>query len=120
MMEEVRFWLKKGERDLDSARFNLEGKRYDVAAFLSQQAAEKALKALYILKHKELWKIHDLVKLGEKLSAPNDILALCEKLTQHYITARYNIDAEYTESDVREAINDSSKVIEWTRKKLKS
>ncbi len=37
---------------------------------------------MYIIKYKELWKIHDLVKLGEKLSSPKDILIICERLTQ--------------------------------------
>ncbi|MBI3413554.1 MAG: HEPN domain-containing protein [Candidatus Aenigmarchaeota archaeon] len=34
---------------------NLKQNLFDVAAFLSHQAAEKALKALYILKFKRLW-----------------------------------------------------------------
>jgi len=47
MMDEARVWFSKAERDLDSARYNMKGGKHEVAAFLSQQAAEKALKALY-------------------------------------------------------------------------
>lgn len=118
MANEIKEWLERAERDLDSSRYNLRGKKYDVAAFLAQQAAEKAMKALYIMKYKELWKIHDLVKLGEKVSAPKEILVLCEKLNQHYIATRYPVEAEYSEADSSEAVNDSEKVIEWARQMI--
>lgn len=119
MREEVSAWMQKAGKYLDDSRFNHKGKRYDVAAFLAQQAAEKALKALYILRKNELWKIHDLVKLGKELSAPQDILDSCERLNQHYIATRHPVDAEYSGEDVSEAIEDSEKVIEWVNQKLK-
>ncbi len=73
-MEEVKKWIEKAKKDLDDAEFNFINNRFEVAAFLSHQAAEKALKALYILKFKKLWKIHDLVELGKTLNAPFEIL----------------------------------------------
>jgi len=36
------------QSDLDDANFSLEGERFNLACFLSQQAAEKALKAYLI------------------------------------------------------------------------
>jgi len=42
-------WLERAKKDLDDAKFNLEG-RLEVSAFLAHQAAGKALKALYVLK----------------------------------------------------------------------
>jgi HEPN domain-containing protein len=42
---EARRWLLQAEQDLDDAEFNLKGRRYNVACFLAQQSAEKALKA---------------------------------------------------------------------------
>ena len=41
-MGEGRRWLRQAEQDLDDARYNLEGKRYHLVCFLSQQSAEKA------------------------------------------------------------------------------
>ena len=38
-------WFRQAERDLEDAAFNRQGERYNVACFLSQQAAEKAVKA---------------------------------------------------------------------------
>lgn len=54
-MKEVEKWIKKAEKDLVTARVDLNNKEYEAAAFFSHQAAEKALKALYILKFKRLW-----------------------------------------------------------------
>jgi HEPN domain-containing protein len=55
--ESVEKWVVKAERDLSDTEFNLINGRYEVAAFLAHRAAEKALKALYILKFKRLWKM---------------------------------------------------------------
>lgn len=39
-------WLLQAKRDMDDAYyFSLEGERFNLACFLSKQAAEKALKA---------------------------------------------------------------------------
>ena len=63
MEEEIANWLKKAEHDLNAVKSSIKTKNYDWACFQAQQAAEKALKALFIKKYKRLWKIHDLVKL---------------------------------------------------------
>lgn len=63
-MREVEKWLKKAEKDLKRCEVCLANNDYEDCAFHAHQAAEKALKALYILKFKRLWKIHDLEKLS--------------------------------------------------------
>ncbi len=45
MMKEAIRWLNQGRNDLEAAKWNAEGKFFAQACFLSQQAAEKALKA---------------------------------------------------------------------------
>jgi len=117
-MEEVSQWFKKAERDFNVAEVNLKENIYDASAFFSQQAAEKALKALYIMKYKRLWKIHDLYELAKKVNATKNICDLCEKLTQHYIATRYPTDEEYSKKDAEEAINQSRMVIKWVKKRL--
>jgi len=54
MMKEAERWLSQGRNDLEAAKWNAEGKFFAQACFLSQQAAEKALKAylFYIGKRK--------------------------------------------------------------------
>lgn len=111
--------MQKAEEELTAAEINLQQKLYEVSAFLSHQSAEKALKALYILKFKRLWKIHDLFTLGEKIEAPKDILNLCEKLNPHYIATRYPTEEDYTEEMAEEALELARAVIKWSKTKLK-
>jgi len=117
-MEEVSQWIEKAEHDLNTAEVNLKEGIYDASAFFSQQAAEKALKALYILKYRKLWKIHDLYELSKKVGSPKDISNISEKLTQHYIATRYPNEEEYSRKDAEEALGQAKKVMEWVKKKL--
>ncbi len=118
-MEEHEEWMEKSERDLHAARVNLQQKLYDVSALLSHQAAEKALKSLYIKRFRRLWKIHNLYDLAESLRAPKDILDICEKLNPHYLATRYPSDAGYTEDRAEEALEFAEKVVEWAKQALK-
>jgi HEPN domain-containing protein len=118
-MKEVKEWVKKAEKDLDDAKFNLDNDRLEVAAFLSHQAAEKALKALYILKFKRLWKIHDLKELASKLKAPKRIIVIGDSLNPHYIQTRYPVEIVYTKEMAKEALENSKKVVEWIKRKLR-
>jgi HEPN domain-containing protein len=44
-MTEAQRWLEQARRDLDDAEFAASGSRWNLACFLAQQSAEKALKA---------------------------------------------------------------------------
>ena len=48
-------WLEFAQYDLKAARWNLQGKIYTVTCYASQQAAEKALKALILATGKVLY-----------------------------------------------------------------
>jgi HEPN domain-containing protein len=119
MKEDAKKWMEKAERDLMSAHVNMEQGIFDVASFLAHQAAEKALKNLYILKFNRLWKIHDLNELGKSVDAPKTILIACDALNPHYIQTRYPTDADYTKDMADDAIRNSEKVITWAKKSLK-
>lgn len=111
-------WLKQAEKDLQHAKNSQKFGDYEWACFAAQQSAEKGLKAVYILKFKRLWKIHDLVGLGRKVGAPFSILKVCEALNPYYIETRYPIEAECSEAQAKEALDNARKVVEWVRKKL--
>jgi HEPN domain-containing protein len=114
MVERAKDWLAQADRDLDNAQYNSQGEYYEWACFVAQQAAEKALKAIYQSRGGEAWG-HSLVSLvrglAEKLELPADLLQHARDLDRYYIAARYpNGWAEgapkdmYSERDAAHAI----------------
>ncbi len=118
MKNEIEKWIEKAERDLVASKINMQQGLYDISAFLSHQAAEKALKTLYILKFNRLWKTHDLVGLLVKIKGDKTLLKLCDELNDHYIKTRYPSDVEYTKGTAQTAINKSEKVVLWVKQEL--
>lgn len=118
-MKEVKRWLEKAEEDLERSSRCLANKDFEDCAFHAHQAAEKALKALYILKFKRLWKIHDLKELSQKLKASPAIIETCKKLNPHYIETRYPTEIIYTQSVGEDAFKNARIVVEWVKKKLR-
>lgn len=110
--------------DLNSAKSNFKNKKYYICALLSQQSAEKALKALLIKKTKKLIKIHDLVILGRKVNLKKDLLKKCEQLSKVYIETRYGSIGEKVPSQKFKKNNSlkylkiAKEVITWVGKNI--
>ena len=119
-MEETKEWLKKAKRDLDSAKYNYKGKKYDVSAFLLQQCVEKSLKTVYIKKFKSLLKIHDIVMIGRKIDLPEDLLKECESLNSVYLESRYpDVPySDYKKEEIEFYIKTAQKILKWTKKNI--
>jgi len=82
--------MAQGEADLQAARDNLRLGHWYVAVFLSQQAAEKFLKALYLIRFRIAPpRTHDLERLATDLGAPREIIAAGRPLTDDYFRSRY-------------------------------
>ena len=85
-------WLRQSEADLASARTLLAGGHFEWACFAAQQAAEKAVKALYLKRGADAWG-HTITPLLGGLSgsdAADESLVQCGKvLDKHYIPTRY-------------------------------
>ena len=117
-------WWKQALADLNAADMNLKHGIFYIASFLSQQAAEKALKAFYIKKFKKLTKIHDLHLLSLDLKLPQTLLAYCNELNAIYIETRYpdasgGIPAEeFTQQDAERDLKIAKEVIEWIKQQL--
>ena len=77
--------MEKAEKDLKRAQLLFDNADFEGCCFHSHQAAEKALKALYILKFKRLWKIHDLEKLALTLNAKKEMVEISKQLNPHYV-----------------------------------
>ena len=58
-------WWRQAERDLDDARYAFAGERYNLACFLAQQSAEKALKAYLYSQGMEMVLGHSVRELSE-------------------------------------------------------
>jgi HEPN domain-containing protein len=92
-MSEAERWLEQARRDLDDARYAAAGERWNLACFLAQQAAEKALKAfLYARGAEAVWG-HSVAELcGDAATHDAAFAELGKKaaaLDQYYIPTRY-------------------------------
>ncbi len=82
-------WLDKAERDLNAARKSLGIREYEWACFQTQQAVEKALKALHLKATGRFPPTHDLVFLARKVGLPDELRRHCKELTLLYTYTRY-------------------------------
>ena len=55
MSERSLDWLRQAEKDIDKAKLDVKEGFYEWACFTSQQAAEKAIKAVFQRLHGEAW-----------------------------------------------------------------
>ena len=85
-------WLRQAKRDLEKAKFDLNHKYYEWASFTSQQASEKAVKAVYQKMNKSV-RGHSTVKMFEGLRdsfpATDELFHLARVLDRYYIEGRY-------------------------------
>ena len=66
MREEVTNWFKQAEADLKSAQNCKKSFDFYISVFASQQAVEKALKALCLFKLREFPKGHSIIYIARK------------------------------------------------------
>ncbi len=121
-------WLRQAQRDLSHARNSLDHGDFEWACFASQQAAEKAVKAVYENRHSEGWG-HVVSKLLKGLPAQagvtGDLLETAMRLDKLYILPRYPNGFEsgapgdfYTRAEAEAAIVDAHAIIEFCRRAI--
>lgn len=92
MANRARDWLRQAERDLDQAVDSLRAGRHEWSCFASQQAAEKAVKALHLHLGQEAWG-HVVAKLLDELphsaSPPQQLVDKARVLDNFYMPTRY-------------------------------
>ncbi|MCE4625232.1 MAG: HEPN domain-containing protein [Desulfurococcales archaeon] len=93
MREQVRWWLRAAQRDLERAERSLQDDDRAAATFWAQQAAEKALKALLLHYRGYYPKTHSIRRLLEELGIDLGLsveeLEDAYELTQYYHLSRY-------------------------------
>jgi len=128
--EEARRWFAQALRDLKAARDSAEDGNYEWSCFQSQQAAEKALKALLYAYGRSVWG-HSLVELLDYLKEivviDEELYVVARELDRHYIPSRYPNAFEsgypgmyYDIHTAERAIRGAEVIIEWVRKHLKN
>jgi HEPN domain-containing protein len=128
MRGEAETLMKQARHQRYVAGILIDRKIADTAAFLAQQAAEMALKALHVERFGKLYLHHNLNHLGRVVRAPGKVQRSANMLMPVYLTARY-ADARkdgvapaeaFTEQDAKEAVNAADEVITWVESQLKN
>lgn len=123
MPERSSDWLKQAQRDLESAKTQMENGFFEWACFIAQQGAEKAVKAVYQKIGGEAWghSVSDLLKgLHEKIDIPLELRENARHLDKFYIPARYpngwvsGTPSDYiSREDAQNAVSNSEKIIQF-------
>jgi HEPN domain-containing protein len=100
LRQEAKNWLEQAADDYDGAEYNFKGGKYFIAAFLCQQAIEKALKALFLCEKKGIVpQSHSLIYLASHTSIPDTFYSFLKELTPKYVDTRYpdaSVDLPFT------------------------
>ena len=112
-------WLARARGDLALAIAPLpDGGFYEDLCFHAQQAAEKALKAVYVYNNLKFRYVHDLDELISGLRAngiePSQNVISAVELTAYAFEARYpGFSEPVTENEYRTAIRQAEAVVNW-------
>jgi HEPN domain-containing protein len=112
-------WMKKAEEDFEAAEAMKNSEFYSQAAFLYQQSAEKALKAVLIDKEKGLKQTHDCFILAKDAEAGKEIKDAANSLSPYYFRTRYP-DAgllDLTEEEIQEIAGHGEVILKWAKKR---
>ena len=86
-------WLKQARVDLQTAKWNEEGKFHAAACFWAQQTAERALKAFLYFHSQRRLTHHSIAKLAKACARLDkdfaDFVSAATVLDQYYIPTRY-------------------------------
>jgi HEPN domain-containing protein len=116
-------WWRQAQRDLAHARNAMEDSDFEWSCFAAQQAAEKAIKAVFQHLHQEAWGhvVHQLLEsLPDELAVTDELVDRGRRLDRHYVPTRYpNGFASgapgdfYTADDAGRAIEDAEAILEF-------
>ena len=121
MSRRVDDWIRQADKDLRHARNALEDGDYEWACFAAQQAAEKALKALYQNLGSESFGhsvLRMLKELPKEVKFDKQLFRKAAELDKFYIPTRYpngfdwGAPMDYFEKeDAEKAIRDAQEII---------
>ena len=123
MPERSRDWYDQAARDLENARWEVQGGFYEWGCFVAQQAAEKALKGVYQRLGAEAWG-HSVAALLEglrgRLEIETELVDGARVLDRFYVPARYPDGWDcgapkeyYTREDADDAIGRAERILRF-------
>lgn len=125
MPNRARDWFNQAVQDLQQAEDSRRAGRHEWACFATQQAAEKAVKALHLHLGQEAWGhvvARLLRELPESVKVPQDLIEKGRVLDNFYIPSRYPNShpagapfEHYGPLQSREAIQYARETIEFVR-----
>ena len=124
MRQESSDLLAQAREDLKTAKTLSRTDRHYATVFFSQQAAEKALKALHIERRRTSARTHNLTRLARTLKAPETVVRSARELTPDYLTTRYpdaanGIPAEiYDEEIAGRHLAFAEEICQWVTRQL--
>jgi len=127
LKQDVEEWLRIVEMDRTTAYHlfkTMHPKPLEIICFHCQQAAEKAIKALFILKEIEIIKIHDLGMLIKtiqpKIAFPETVKLSAISLTKFAATFRYPDYPDIDEELTKKALADMDVVVDWCKEQIEA
>ena len=128
MADRSKDWLAQGKRDLNHSVNSCKNGDFEWSCFSAQQAAEKAVKAIFLHLHGEGWghSVFGLLKnISDKVTVSPEMLESAKILDKHYIPTRYpnGFDSRipgdyYTENEAQEAISHAGKIIRFCESRI--
>lgn len=122
-------WLAQAAHDLEHARHALDDADYDWACFAAHQAAEKAVRALFLLLGGEGWghSVARLLKdLQQKQTVAEELIQAAQRLDKHYIPTRYPNGFDtgaprdyYTADEASQAISDAQHIYDFCQQSFR-
>jgi HEPN domain-containing protein len=121
-------WFRQGEADLRHSKNALKDGDFEWSCFAAQQAAEKAVKAVFQKEGMDAWG-HTVTALVGNLpkhrKAPEEVVNCAKLLDKHYIPTRYpnGFDSGaptdfYTKEEAQRAIQCAASIIEFCRHQI--
>jgi HEPN domain-containing protein len=122
-------WFRQAEADLRHARNSLDLADYEWSCFAAHQAAEKALKAVFLKSGMDAWGHTITILIGnlpKTVDMPAESLVnFARMLDKYYIPTRYPNGFEsgaptdfYTAEEARNAIHQAEAILEFCRHQI--
>ncbi len=119
--------LAQAEPDLAAAEQLRVTGYFEWAAFVAQQGGEKALKAVFQVRHGNVrgYSLLELAQLLQDPALPQEVLDAARRLDRYYIQTRYpdsfaaGIPQDYfTAEDAASALTDAGTITRWSQSQV--